>query len=191
MTPKTAKQFEKIRKERKMAIMDAALHVFAEDGYHLASVVKIAKKAGVSKGLMYNYFKSKEDLLKTLIFNIMDEIMDALDVQTKKGLDKAGFIHIIDATFDMVMKDPQFWRLYFSISIQPDVMPIIMAKMWERAEPIMTACTKYFEDNGHKDPVTMMRYYSAVVDGVQLHYMLDPEGFPIDKVKKLIVDQFA
>ena len=171
--------------------MDAALHVFAEDGYHLASVNKIARKAGVSKGLMYNYFESKEDLLKTLIFNVMDEIMEALDVQTKKGLDKEGFIQIIDTTFDLVIKDPKFWRLYFSISIQPDVMPIIMAKMWERAEPIMTACTKYFEERGHKDSVVMMRYYSAVIDGVQLHYMLDPEGFPIEKVKKLIVDQFA
>ena len=171
--------------------MDAALHVFAEDGYHLASVNKIARKAGVSKGLMYNYFESKEDLLKTLIFNVMDEIMEALDVQTKKGLDKKGFIQIIDTTFDLVIKDPQFWRLYFSISIQPDVMPIIMAKMWERAEPIMTACSNYFEERGHKDPVVMMRYYSAVIDGVQLHYMLDPGGFPIEKVKKLIVDQFA
>ena len=45
--------------DRKKAILDAPLQVFADEGYHNASISKIAKAAGVSKGLMYNYFESK------------------------------------------------------------------------------------------------------------------------------------
>ena len=60
MSPRTKQQFEEIRSDRKDQLLDAALHVFAEEGYHSASVSKIAKYAGVSKGLMYNYFHSKK-----------------------------------------------------------------------------------------------------------------------------------
>jgi len=37
----------------------------------------------------------------------------------------------------------------------------------------------------------MMRYYSAVMDGVQLHIMMDPENFPVEKVKQMMINQFA
>ena len=42
-----------------------------------------------------------------------------------------------------------------------------------------------------KDPVAMVRYLFAIVDGVQLNYMLDPKGFPIKKIKEMIIKQFA
>ena len=47
--------------------MSVALKLFAEKGYHATSISQIAVKAKVSKGLMYNYFSSKEDLLDEII----------------------------------------------------------------------------------------------------------------------------
>lgn len=43
-------------------ILQAALALFAEKGFHTTSVSQIAEAAGVSKGLTYNYFESKEKL---------------------------------------------------------------------------------------------------------------------------------
>ena len=63
MSPRTPQQLDKIRKERRKAIMDTSLEVFSEYGYESASISMIAKKVGISKGLMYNYFESKEELL--------------------------------------------------------------------------------------------------------------------------------
>ena len=53
--PKTKEQFEEIRNKSKAAIIEAALELFANNGFHNTSITQIAKKAGVSKGLMYNY----------------------------------------------------------------------------------------------------------------------------------------
>lgn len=47
-------------------IIDAAVVVIAENGYHQAQVSKIAKKAGVADGTIYLYFKNKESILITL-----------------------------------------------------------------------------------------------------------------------------
>ncbi len=51
----------------KQRIVDAAISVFAEKGYHKAKMEDIAKKLGVSKGAIYQYFKSKEDLFHAVV----------------------------------------------------------------------------------------------------------------------------
>ena len=48
--------------DKKQRILDAALEVFAQKSYHGASMSNIAKLAGVSKGLIYNYFTNKESI---------------------------------------------------------------------------------------------------------------------------------
>lgn len=63
-------------------IIDAALEVIAENGYHSSQVSKIAKRANVADGTIYLYFKNKEDILisvfnvkmGTFIKNIVDQI---------------------------------------------------------------------------------------------------------------------
>jgi hypothetical protein len=45
----------------------------------------------------------------------------------------------------------------------------------------MMSVSQYFHAKGYEDPMTMMRYYNAVLDGVQLHAILDPVGFPRGK----------
>ena len=60
MSPKTVVQNKIIREEKKDLILTTALKIFAEEGYHASSVNKIADKANISKGLIYNYFDSKE-----------------------------------------------------------------------------------------------------------------------------------
>ena len=50
------------KKEKKEMILDAACKVFADKGFNAALVDDIAKKAGIGKGTVYEYFRSKEDL---------------------------------------------------------------------------------------------------------------------------------
>lgn len=72
----------KQKKPKYKQIIDAAVIVIAENGYHQAQVSKIAKQAGVADGTIYLYFKNKEDILVSLfqekmgvfIENIEDEI---------------------------------------------------------------------------------------------------------------------
>lgn len=54
------------KEEAKSRILDAASRVFAEKGYHEATMDDIAKRLGVSKGAIYLYFSSKEDLFEAM-----------------------------------------------------------------------------------------------------------------------------
>jgi AcrR family transcriptional regulator len=52
--------------EKRQVLLDAAVRVFAEKGYHAARVGDIAEEAGVAYGLLYHYFRSKEEVLETI-----------------------------------------------------------------------------------------------------------------------------
>ena len=52
--------------DRRRQILDAAVKVFARNGFHRARVGDIAEEAGVAYGLVYHYFSSKEALLETI-----------------------------------------------------------------------------------------------------------------------------
>src|SRR5579884_742100 len=57
----------KVVEDRREQILDAAMHVFAEKGYTRATNKDIAREAGITAGLIYHYFDSKEALLKAMI----------------------------------------------------------------------------------------------------------------------------
>lgn len=58
------------------AILDAAVSVMAESGYHHAQIARIAKAAGVADGTVYLYFKNKEDILVSVLRQTIGEIVD-------------------------------------------------------------------------------------------------------------------
>jgi AcrR family transcriptional regulator len=191
MSPRTKQQFADLRKDRRQAILDAALQVFANHGYHSASVSMIAKEAGVSKGLMYNYFESKEAVLLTLVNDLFDRVVALIGLQPGEVLTRERFIELIDVSIDIAVKEPQRWKLYMSLGFQPEVTPILMETMMPKVAPFMASLAQYFHSKGHEDPMTIMRYYSAVLDGVQMHALLDPHNFPVEKVKQMVIAQFA
>jgi TetR/AcrR family fatty acid metabolism transcriptional regulator len=59
-------------------IIDAAIIVIAENGYHQSQVAKIAKQAGVADGTIYLYFKNKEDILISVFEEKMEMFADNL-----------------------------------------------------------------------------------------------------------------
>jgi TetR/AcrR family transcriptional regulator, fatty acid metabolism regulator protein len=64
-----------VQQHRRKRILDAAIRVFAEHGYHGARVGDIAKDAGVAHGLLYHYFASKDDVLRTIFVENWGELI--------------------------------------------------------------------------------------------------------------------
>ena len=70
--------FQRRKEDRPAEITEAALNAFAEKGYAATKVEDVAKRAGVSKGLLYLYFKTKEDLFKAVVRSFISPKIDAL-----------------------------------------------------------------------------------------------------------------
>lgn len=72
-------KFRRRKERRPDEITRAALHAFAEKGYDGTRVNDVARRAGVSKGLLYLYFRTKEELFKAVIKSVVMPRLDALD----------------------------------------------------------------------------------------------------------------
>jgi AcrR family transcriptional regulator len=68
-----------VQREKRRLILRAAIHVFAEKGYHTCRVQDIAAEAGVAYGLVYHYFRSKEELLETIFRRTWSRMLDAVE----------------------------------------------------------------------------------------------------------------
>ena len=71
-------RFRRRKEDRPQEITEAALAAFAEHGYAATRVDDVAKRAGVSKGLLYLYFKTKEELFKAVIHSVVVPRIEAL-----------------------------------------------------------------------------------------------------------------
>src|SRR5215470_12688986 len=73
------------QEDKRRLLLDAAVKVFARKGYHASRVGDIAEEAGVAYGLLYHYFPSKEDVLRT----VFRETWRAL-IETIQSVEEAG-----------------------------------------------------------------------------------------------------
>jgi AcrR family transcriptional regulator len=64
--------------DKRRVILDAAVRVFARQGFHTCRVSDIADEAGVAYGLVYHYFSSKEEILDTLFLERWDVMLAAI-----------------------------------------------------------------------------------------------------------------
>lgn len=77
MSPRGRELNEQMRTEATEKIFSAALIIFATYGYHGTSIKQIARQAGLSYGLVYHYFPSKEALFRQLIDSSLDNSIQA------------------------------------------------------------------------------------------------------------------
>lgn len=72
-------QNEKMREERKAQIRSEALQQFASKGLFATKIKEIAEGAGIAQGLIYHYYKSKEEIYVELISNALDKMNEAVE----------------------------------------------------------------------------------------------------------------
>ena len=65
--------------DKRRQILDAAIHVFARQGFHACRVSDIADEAGVAYGLVYHYFKSKDEVLNELFTERWSLLLAAIE----------------------------------------------------------------------------------------------------------------
>lgn len=188
MSPRSSKQFEQIRQEKKKLIMDTALELFAENGFHATSISQISKKAGISKGLIYNYFESKHEILEEIINYGFREVQDLLDPNKDGILTEDEFIQFLEQSFNLVKNNHRHWKLYFSLMLQPIVSENFTTKYAETGEPIFRMMYEFIASKGSPDPEGDLMIISAMIEGAFLYAIAVPDVFPIDAMKTKIID---
>lgn len=93
-------RYRRLKEERPQQITEAAFAAFAENGFAATRVEDVAQRAGVSKGLLYLYFKTKEELFKAVIKGVVIRRVDKLiEVVESTDLSSEDFLRGPMASF--------------------------------------------------------------------------------------------
>lgn len=191
MAPKTKEQFEEIRQRSMASIRQAALELFAHQGYHSTSISNIAKEAGISKGLMYNYFANKEALLIAIIEDavaIGDHLIhDALQFPGS-GFEKIEFL--TRRTMELMQRNFHYWKLLLSLAFQPDAQAALVPIVKHKEVETMQKTVIIFEEMGVEKPMQEMMFYGAMLDGIMIQYMQITEGYPLEEMVEMVIDRY-
>jgi len=98
--------------EKRRLILDAAVRVFARQGFHTCRVSDIADEAGVAYGLVYHYFRSKDEILDTLFlerWNVLLEAIREVDREPAPARDK--LYAIVSFIVDSYRHDPDLMKV--------------------------------------------------------------------------------
>lgn len=188
--PRTSEQYHQIREGRRKLIMDTALELFANHGYHSTSISHIAENAGISKGLIYNYFSGKEELVIDIMKKGFIDLMQVFDPDHDGVLTREEMRYLIEELFEVLEKDLHFWRLYFAVISQPTVNKMAFASIMEIVAPIFEILADYFSRHGYEKPEVEARMFAACLDGITLNYVYEPEHFPLDEIKERILSMY-
>jgi TetR/AcrR family transcriptional regulator, fatty acid metabolism regulator protein len=98
--------------DKRRLILDAAVRVFARQGFHTCRVSDIADEAGVAYGLVYHYFDSKDQILDTLFLERWDILLHAIEEVDGQPLPAREKLHAI-ASFivDSYRHDPDLMKV--------------------------------------------------------------------------------
>ena len=188
MSPRTSEQIGKIRQEKMELIMETSLELFAENGYHATSISQIATKAGISKGLIYNYYESKNELLEALIAHGFDAIFENFDIKHDGVLTEQEFIYFIKQNFKLLRENLQHWKLFFSLLLQPKVVDTFSKDYEEKGTPVIQMLFKFIEAHGSTDPEGDAMAISAMLEGAFLYCVAAPDIFPMDIMEEKIIN---
>lgn len=178
--PRTADQNAVIREERRTAILEAALALFAAHGYAATSVAMIAAEARVAQGLLYRHFASKEALLLAIVERGMDDVRASFALAADAS-GAPGPAQLAAVALAAVRRDLHFWRLAHAIRWQTQPAALVAAIAGFNAE-ILATLARSFAARGAADPLTEAAILYATIDGAAQHFTLDPAGYPLETV---------
>lgn len=167
-------------------ILDAAMLLFADKGFDATTTDEIARKAGISKGLVYFYFSSKEEILTRLIEQIFDEVGGELP----NCADPLQFIEQLLTGFKAALKDMTRWKVATSVLFQNErretVRLIIKAKYVQYSRLL----TEQFTLLGSCEPEMDAKELLAIMDGVALHSMFAGDGFKAEAILDFTLNRY-
>ena len=172
-------------------IMDAAIKIFAECGFHNSKIAKIAEEAGVATGSIYMYYESKEDILHKIFNGIWENLYNELLVLSAKSDLKAP--EKLDAMIDLLIDE---------FTQNPDLALVIVNEQNNFQKNAFTEFTPYYnnfldlavqvikegiEQNYFSKNIDLFvfRYYVlGAIRNILNNWAVNPKAFPLNKIRQ-------
>jgi AcrR family transcriptional regulator len=189
MSPRSHAANQAIRAESRALILEHALELFAAQGYERTTIRGIAESAGISQGLIYNYFRGKEGLLQAIFEQSMADVRESFEM-TERAPGGGRTRALLRAAFDLLERNRRFWRISYGVRMQAGVVAGLGDALHRWTQEIHRKLQDYLREDGVEQPELEALVLFALIDGVSQHYVLDPARYPLADVVDRIVRRY-
>jgi len=181
--------------DRRKAVLDAALNVFGARGYNKGALVEVAEQAGMTHAGVLHHFGSKEGLLIAMLQYRDGE--EAAGVPGRAQTDGPAFLgHMLDTVIENT-KRPGVVQTYSVLSAE-SVTEGHPAQSYfrERFEVLRGKIARVFAEVSERDTDDPQVWDAAstliaVMDGLQVQWLLDPEAVDMPRVVSMLMDELV
>lgn len=169
--------------EKQTKILETALTLFAEEGFTATSTSKVARKAGVSEGLIFRHFENKEGLLNAILQNGREKLTEIFSSLHHLEEPKEILRSVIELPLVIDAGQRPFWKLLYALKWRADVYDESMST------PMKDILVPVFEALDYKQPDLEAELVMVLIDGLASHILLKKPGNAED-IKQLIFKKY-
>jgi len=182
MSPRTKKQNEQLREDRRRSLLQAAVPLFVRNGYDGTSTAEVAKAAGVSHGTVFVYFPTKEDLLRAALLEPLPptlELVRQLLGSPGSPLERVSTLARVMLT--SFAREGSYLKLFQYVAGLRDRFPELAAETTAFSEATIELLRAVVEEGqalGQFLPGDARRlalFFSGFISGVSMRYPAPPE----------------
>jgi TetR/AcrR family transcriptional regulator, fatty acid metabolism regulator protein len=183
--------------DRRRQILDAAVRVFARQGFHACRVSDIADEAGVAYGLVYHYFRSKEEVLDTLFTERWDILLQVIHDVDGADLPARDKLRAIAAFIvDSYRHDPDLMKVIIvEVTRAANSFGRTHAERIAQAYDLLADVVAKAQEAGTLRADVSPRFaalaFYGVIEQVLTGWIFDPDDIPdteIEEAKDLVVE---
>jgi AcrR family transcriptional regulator len=184
---------------RKRQITGAAYEIIAEKGYYNFTMMDIAKRAGVSSGLIHHYFKDKENMLVTLLREMQQSVRATTEQAIEEVTDPTKKLEIfMERAFALAESNKEYLYVTYDFLTQikyNERMQRIMSKLYRGYRETMVDILREGKTKGvfHEvDEHYVASLFVSIMLGIELQYVIDNTAFfyreYTTRIKKYILE---
>lgn len=171
-------------------VLHIGLELFARDGYFATSDSALASECGMSEKKLFSLFTSKEDLLHSIVAEAVHLLYDGIDPNQDGELQEVELLFFINDYLDSIEKNLEFFKLFYSLRFQPDVVAEYKKDLQDIVNPLLNIIKKYFKKEGVQNPKMEARFLASMLDGIAMNFVLEPEGYPLDAMQQKVLAMY-
>lgn len=188
------------KEAKKKEILRAAMRVFSTKGVTDTKMTDIAQAAGIGKGTIYEYFRSREELFQSAFEYLLRKIKAMMVSQIDEAMGpeekiRTGFLAYLDVTtmqiedFADILLD--FWAYSIRNKDNGDNIALDIQRRYQEYRDLTTPILQEGIDKGIFKPMNVELVASAIIaagDGLFLQWMADKENFNLRRAAENILD---
>jgi AcrR family transcriptional regulator len=177
--------------QRRAEILAAAAALFSQGGYQGVTVDAIAQRAGISKGNLYWYFRSKQEIFRLLFDDILERFLPPIQKIVEGDEPPRHKLRALTRTlFEITEANPEAMHLILQIAAQPELREMVSSEYSQLMRRYIDFVTPLFAAMGEKNPEDTAVVYVAILDGLMALVVMGPDIYDRERIMAVLEERF-